>query len=284
MSPAPRSRRAFRRRRCSTPRNRLTPPSTICAGGSRNSSPKSRRSVIPGRGPLPASPESIITIRIVLDRRWLWIPDSRCAASGMTISPLRARQLAQRGLRRGEPRDRHPERRARYVVELDLVAERDRRRIAAMLTANPELEVSPRFAATLGSDTDEFADAVAVDRHEGIGRQDALRGINTEETRGVVAADAEGRLRQIVGAERKEFRGLRNLAGLERRARQFDHGADLIFELGLGLGRDFSRRGVDALLDQIEFGLAGDQRHHDFRRDRLAGFAAHFGSGFEDGT
>ena len=44
------------------------------------------------------------------------------------------------------------------------------------------------------------------------------------------------------------------------------------------------RHGVDALLDQIEFGLAGDQRHHDFRRDRLAGFAADFGRGLEDGA
>ena len=47
-------------------------------------------------------------------------------------------------------------------------------------------------------------------------------------------------LRQIVGAEREEFRGLGDLAGHERRARQLDHGADLIFELGLGLGGDLA--------------------------------------------
>ena len=75
-----------------------------------------------------------------------------------------------------------------------------------------------------------------------------------------------------------------DLAGPERRARQFDHGADLIFDLALGLGGDRFRHGVDALLDEIEFGLAGDERHHDFRHDRRAGRAAGLDRGLEDGA
>src|ERR1700693_767412 len=43
-------------------------------------------------------------------------PSSRLAGGG----------LAERRLRGGEPRDRHAERRARNIVEPDLVAERDR--------------------------------------------------------------------------------------------------------------------------------------------------------------
>ena len=76
----------------------------------------------------------------------------------------------------------------------------------------------------------------------------------------------KGGLGQVVGAEGEEFGGRGDLAGLERRARQFDHGADLIFDGALGLGGDRCGDGVDALFHQIELGFAGDQRHHDFRR------------------
>ena len=54
--------------------------------------------------------------------------------------------------------------------------------------------------------------------------------------------------------------------------------------MALGLGGDRLRHGVDALLDEIELDLAGDQRHHDFRRDRLAGRAAGLDRGLENGA
>src|SRR5947207_14791325 len=81
--------------------------------------------------------------------------------------------LAERGLRRGEPRDRHAERRARHVVEPDLVAEHDRSRIAAVLAADADLEVPAHLAAALDADPNQRADAIAVDRPERIARQDA---------------------------------------------------------------------------------------------------------------
>ena len=43
-------------------------------------------------------------------------------------------------LRRGEAGDRHAERRAAHVVEADLVEQRDRLRVAAVLAADAELE------------------------------------------------------------------------------------------------------------------------------------------------
>jgi hypothetical protein len=89
------------------------------------------------------------------------------------------------------------------------VAEGDRGGIAAVLAANAEFELRPHLAAALGGDAHQFADALAVDRHERIGRQDALRRIDAQKARGVVAADAEGGLRQVVGAEGEELRGLR---------------------------------------------------------------------------
>ena len=45
------------------------------------------------------------------------------------------------------------------------------------------------------------ADAILVQREERIDREDALGHVGTEEARGVVAADAVGGLRQVVGAE-----------------------------------------------------------------------------------
>src|SRR3954454_16387093 len=100
------------------------------------------------------------------------------------------RDLAERGLRGGEPRDRHAERRARHVVEPDLVAERDRSRIAAVLAADADLEVLAHLAAPLDADPHQRADDVAVDRDERISRQDAARRVDAEERRRVVAADA----------------------------------------------------------------------------------------------
>ena len=74
-----------------------------------------------------------------------------------------------------------------------------------MLAADAELDVRTRLAAALGGKPDQFADAVLVDRHEGIGFEQAARRIGTEEGAGIVAADAERGLRQVVGAEGEEL-------------------------------------------------------------------------------
>src|SRR3546814_2274248 len=54
---------------------------------------------------------------------------------------------AQRALRRRQPRDRNTERRARHIVEPDLLEEADRERIAAMLAADAKREIRPHRAA-----------------------------------------------------------------------------------------------------------------------------------------
>src|SRR3954447_12963628 len=125
------------------------------------------------------------------------------------------------------------------------MAERDRRWIAAVLAANAELEAIAHLPPAVGRDANELTDAFAVDRDERVDRQNALRLVRAEEARGVVARNAERGLRQIVGAEREELRGLADLAGLETRARQLDHGADLVVDLGPGLLRDGLRHRVD---------------------------------------
>src|SRR6185295_8735915 len=105
--------------------------------------------------------------------------------------------------------------------------ERDRGRVAAMLAADADLEFLSHLPPALDADPYQLADALLVDRDERISRKDAARRVDAEERRRVVAADAEGGLRQVVGAEREEFGALGNLTRHQRRARQLDHGADL---------------------------------------------------------
>ena len=70
-----------------------------------------------------------------------------------------------------------------------------------MFAADAEFQARTRRAAARAADADEFANAVAVDRDEGIFFVDALLLVNLEEAGGVVARNAEGGLREIVGAE-----------------------------------------------------------------------------------
>src|SRR5262245_51503430 len=82
-------------------------------------------------------------------------------------------RLAECGLRRGEPRDRHAVGRAGDVVEADVVAEGDGGGIATVLAADADLELRAGLAAARDADLDELADAFLVKRDEGIDRKDA---------------------------------------------------------------------------------------------------------------
>src|SRR5207247_2154909 len=101
------------------------------------------------------------------------------------------RALAERRLRGGKPCDRHAEWRARHIVEPDLVAERHRCRIATMLAADTKLERVARLAAALGRDSDQLADALAIERDERIDREDSLGRVGAKEARRIVARNAE---------------------------------------------------------------------------------------------
>src|SRR5262245_34476738 len=115
------------------------------------------------------------------------------------------------------------------------MAERDRSRVAAVLAANSDLELGARLAPALDTDTDQFTNTLAVDRHERVAAQNAARRIGPEEAGRIVAADAERGLRQVVGAEREERCRLGDLTGHQGGTRQLDHGADLVDDLAAGL-------------------------------------------------
>src|SRR5436305_14938620 len=82
--------------------------------------------------------------------------------------------LGERGLSGREPREGHAVGRARHVVEAEPVAEMNRRGIAAVLAADPELEVLPGRAATLDRDSHQVADARLVERLERIALEHAV--------------------------------------------------------------------------------------------------------------
>src|SRR5258707_9321925 len=114
---------------------------------------------------------------------------------------LPRRALAERGLGGGEACDGNAERRARDVIERNLVAERDGGGVAAVLAADPDLELRLRLPTALDADPHQFAHALAVAGDERMAPENPPRHVGAEKARSVVAADAEGGLGQVVGAE-----------------------------------------------------------------------------------
>src|ERR1700719_1257841 len=98
-------------------------------------------------------------------------------------SPLFTRQ---HGLRRGQPCDRHPIRRAGDIVEPDLLAESDRGRVAAVLAANAELQSGPGGASALNRYAHELTHPGNVEANERVVLQYPEPLIRSDKARGVI--------------------------------------------------------------------------------------------------
>ena len=122
-------------------------------------------------------------------------------------------------MRCGEARDRQAEGRATDVVQSDLVGEGDRRRLATVLAADAEDEAGPGLPAEPGGRGDELPDAGTIQHLERVGGEDPLFNVEGQEAPGVVAAEAIGRLRQVVRAEAEEVGVGGDLIGEECGAR-----------------------------------------------------------------
>ena len=108
---------------------------------------------------------------------------------------------------RGKACDGHAEGAATDIVQANLVAKGDARRVASMLATDAHRHFRPRAATEANTHFNELAHAVAVEMVEGIFRQNALLGILDQELGfGIIAADARPdrgpRLRagQVTGA------------------------------------------------------------------------------------
>ena len=97
-----------------------------------------------------------------------------------------------------EPCDRNAVRRAGNIIEPDLVAELDRRRIAAVLAADAEVHVRAGLLAELHCHVHKFAYADLVELSKRIGFIDLLLIICGQELAGIVAREAERHLRAVI--------------------------------------------------------------------------------------
>src|SRR4029078_3691101 len=123
-------------------------------------------------------------------------PERRTSAPGLDVLP--AVRLLERGLRRRQPRKRDAVRRAAHVVEADPVAELDRRRLAAVLAADAELDVRLRLPPPLDADPHQVALALLVERLEGVPLEHTVLEVEREELAlGVVAGHPECGLGQV---------------------------------------------------------------------------------------
>src|SRR5438132_2703875 len=139
---------------------------------------------------------------------------SRCTKMVFRTLPF----ARNRGLRRSQTRDRHAERRRADVVEPDFLEKPDRVRIAAVLAADPELEILACRAPLRHRDLDELADAGRFDRRERVVLHDLELGVVRKKRSRVVSRHAEPGLREVIGAEAEELGRLRDLVGRERAA------------------------------------------------------------------
>ena len=88
------------------------------------------------------------------------------------------------------------------------MAELDGRGIAAVLAADAEVDVRVGLAAHLGGHGDELADAGLIETGERIALVDLLVVVRAEELAGIVTAEAEGHLGQVVRVLRSHWQQL----------------------------------------------------------------------------
>src|SRR5215471_14753606 len=100
-------------------------------------------------------------------------PGRACRLAEAPKDSFGLERAAQGSLRRRQSRDRHAIGRAGDVVEPGLVAEEHRRRVAAVLAANAELELGAHLAAALAGDLDQLAHALGIERGEWVVLEDA---------------------------------------------------------------------------------------------------------------
>ena len=146
------------------------------------------------------------------------------------------------------------------------------------------MDVGAGGLTQLDSHIHQLAHTLLVQVGERIGLVDLLVVVIAEELTGVIAAEAEGHLRQVIRAEAEEVRLLGDLVGRERGARDLDHRADVVLHVHASIFNQRVRRADNDVLDELELLALADQRDHDVRRDHRAGLGADLERRFDDGV
>src|SRR3954469_24014161 len=108
----------------------------------------------------------------------------------------------ERGLGCRQTGDWHPVGRAGDVVQANLMTERDRARLSAMLAAHPALEPALRPPPARDGHPHQLAHPGAVDLDERVCPVDAATDVLRQEAARIVAGKPEAHLGEIVRAER----------------------------------------------------------------------------------
>src|SRR5882762_6003032 len=124
---------------CGPTRKTISPRSSspVCRGSDRKTGPKAKL--------------EFLHLRACHSKNTFY---GRPCSFGRLFRPpaLHLQLIGRRSLCGRQARREHAERRTRHVVQSHLVAKLHRRRLPAMLTADPHLEVGPRLAPALGGD------------------------------------------------------------------------------------------------------------------------------------
>lgn len=104
-----------------------------------------------------------------------------------------------------ETRDRNAVGRAGNIIQSNSVEEFDGRRFASVLPANAEFQVGFCGTAFLNGHFHKHADTFLIKSSERIGFEDAFFIIIAQKFAGVVAAETERHLRQVIGSETEEI-------------------------------------------------------------------------------
>ena len=148
------------------------------------------------------------------------------------------------------------------------MAEANRRRIAAVLAADPDREPIVHPPAAFDRDSHQLADAFLVERRERIVREDAVLEVAGEELPlGVVTRHAECGLGEVVRAEREEVGFDGDLVRAHTRPGQLDHRSDQI-RVVEAFRR---RRSFRQLAQPAQLLRETDQGVHDLDERRLPG-------------
>ena len=159
--------------------------------------------------------------------------------------------------------DGHTEGAAGHVVQTDLVAELHGSGIAAVLTADTEVNIGVGLAAQLSSHSHQLANAGLIQTSEGIVLVDLTIIVSIQELACVIAGEAEGHLSQVVGTEGEECSFLSDLVSGQSCAGDLDHGTDMVLHVAASLSDQLVSGLDDNVLDVLELLDVADQGDHD---------------------
>ena len=154
-------------------------------------------------------------------------------------------------------------------------------RIAAVLATDADFQIRLRRAPACDAVLDQLSHAFLIQGLERIHRINALLHVVRQKRTGIIPAEPQAHLGQVVGAEREELGNLGHFVRRNRRPRDLDHRPDQVLDGSSHFLKDFLRDSADALFKELQFLHMTDQRDHDFWINRLAALGD-FNRGLDD--